>query len=372
MRSQVSIVKCADYRQPQVWNKVKESIDLIGGIEKFVPSGSSVLVKPNLLMATPPETGVDTHPEVVRGVIKVLKEIGCKIYVGDGPSVWGRYAENVDSVYEQSGIKRVCIEEGVELVRFDKRRWRTHFPLTTWIDETQYLVSVPKFKTHEFTLLTGAIKNLYGLVSGTYKTELHKQYFERKSFSKILVDIYEQKRPALSVVDGIVAMEGDGPGTSGKPRQLGLLIAGPDAVAVDSVMAVIMGVKPLDVFTNKEAKARGLGETDINNIDILGERLADVRGRPFLLPVTSLRSRIPQPIVNIIKKFIRYRPVIRHEDCSSCGVCIEACPNKIISRRNGKTYIDYSRCIYCFCCQESCPNSAISIRKSLLARLVGL
>ncbi len=371
MKSKVSIVKCADYSQPQVCSKVKEAIDLFGGIEKFVPSGSSVLVKPNLLMAKPPEAGIDTHPEVVRGVIRVLKQARCKIYVGDGPSVWGGQAENVDSVYEQSGIKRVCAEEGVELVRFDKRRWRTNFPLTTWIDEAQYLVSVPKFKTHEFTLLTGAIKNLYGLVSGTYKTELHKKYFERSEFSKILVDIYEQKKPALSVVDGIVAMEGDGPGTSGRLRQLGLLIAGPDAVAVDSVLAEIMGVRPQDVLTNREANIRGLGESDIGNIDILGERLADIKGRPFLLPTASLRSRIPQPVINLIRRFIYYRPAVQSKECSSCGACIEACPNQVIRRKNGKIYIDYSRCIYCFCCQESCPNSAIRIRKSLLARLAG-
>jgi uncharacterized protein (DUF362 family) len=121
----------------------------------------------------------------VRAAIKLLKEIHCQIYVGDGPSVWGVQAENVDYVYEQSGIKKVCAEEDVELVRFDKRRWRGKFPMTTWIDDCEHLVSVPKFKTHEFTLLTGAVKNLYGLVSGTYKTELHKKYYQREEFSRI-------------------------------------------------------------------------------------------------------------------------------------------------------------------------------------------
>lgn len=372
MTPRVSLVRCPTYDQQLVCEKVKLSIDLLGGMAKFVAPGSSVLVKPNLLMAKPPEAGIDTHPEVVRAVIRALKENRCRIYVGDGPSVWGSQAENVDNVYEQTGMKRLCTEEDVELVRFDKRRWREKFPLTTWLDEVDHLVSVPKFKTHEFTLLTGAIKNLYGLVSGTYKTELHKKYFQRAEFSRILVDIYQQKRPVLSVVDGIVAMEGDGPATSGTLRQLGLIVSGSDAVAVDSVLAAIMGVRPLDVLTNKEASARGLGECDLAHIEVLGERLVDVKGRPFILPVTSLRSRIPQPIINFIKKFIRYRPVVKHGDCNSCGACIEACPNQVIRRENGRTYIDYSRCIFCFCCQESCPNSAIRVRKSILARLVGL
>jgi ferredoxin len=278
----------------------------------------------------------------------------------------------VDYVYEQSGIKKVCAEEDVELVRFDKRRWRGKFPMTTWIDDCEHLVSVPKFKTHEFTLLTGAVKNLYGLVSGTYKTELHKKYYQREEFSRILVDIYGQKRPALSVVDGIVAMEGDGPGTSGTLRDLGLIIAGADGVAIDSVLAVIMGIKPHDVLTNREAEARGLGESNIANIQIAGEILEGLNERPFLLPAASLRSRIPQPVINLIKNFIRYRPVVRYGDCSSCGACIEACPNKAISRKNGKIFIDYSRCISCFCCQEACPNSALKVKKSLLARLTGL
>ncbi|MCX5715204.1 MAG: DUF362 domain-containing protein [Candidatus Omnitrophica bacterium] len=372
MRPQVAVVRCASYEPSLVYEKVKTAIGLLGGIEKFVPSGGCVLVKPNLLMAKPPEAGIDTHPEVVRAVIKVLKENLCKIYVGDGPSVWGAQAENVDNVYEQTGIKRVCREEDVTLVRFDKRRWRGKFPLTTWIDECQYLVSVPKFKTHELTLLTGAVKNLYGLVSGTYKTELHKKYFKPKEFSKIVVDIYEQKKPALSVVDGIVAMEGDGPGTSGSLRQLGLIISGQDGVAVDSVLAQLMGIRPQEVLTNKEAGARGLGECDLNNIEIVGEKPADLGIKPFLLPAASLRSRIPQPIVNFIKRFIKYRPIIQHQDCSSCGVCIETCPNQLIRRKNGRIIIDYSRCIYCFCCQEACPNSAIKVRKSLLAKLTGL
>jgi uncharacterized protein (DUF362 family)/ferredoxin len=316
---------------------------------------------------------VDTHPEVVRAVIKLLKESSCRVYVGDGPSVWGNQAEKVEDVYQESGVKGVCAEEGVELVCFDKRRWRGKFPLSTWLDECQYLVSIPKFKTHEFTLLTGALKNLYGLVSGTYKTELHKKYFEHKDFSRIIVDLYEQARPALTVVDGITAMEGDGPASSGTLRQLGLLFAGADGVAVDSVLAVVMGLKPEDVLTTKEAAFRGLGESKINALDILGERLEDVCGRPFLLPTnSSLRSMIPQPIINILKSFIRFWPKVQQRNCLNCGVCIEACPNQAITRRNSRIEIDYSRCIWCFCCQEACPHAAISVKKSLLARLVSL
>jgi uncharacterized protein (DUF362 family)/NAD-dependent dihydropyrimidine dehydrogenase PreA subunit len=323
-------------------------------------------------MAKEPESGVDTHPEVVRAVIKILKEIDSKILVGDGPSVWGNQIENVDEVYRRTGIKSVCREEGVELVNFDNRRWRGKFPLTTWLDNCDYLVSIPKFKTHDLTILTGAIKNLFGLVSGTYKTELHKNYFELDSFSKILVDIYQEAKPALTVVDGIVAMEGDGPATAGKLRDLNLLLAGSDCVALDSIMALIMGLEPLDIATTKEASARGLGEADIDSIEVCGEKLEEVIDAPFLLPTTSIKKKIPRPIINLAKKLIKYYPCVEQDNCVRCAACIQACPNKIISLKDNRIVFDYAKCISCFCCQEACPNSAIKVKKSILAKIIGL
>jgi len=373
MTSKVSIVRCSSYDSALVLEATRKAIDLIGGAPNFIKPQSSVLVKPNLLMAKEPEFGIDTHPEVVRAVIRILKEIDAKVFVGDSPSVWGEHSERVDEVYEKSGIKSVCEEEKATLVKFDKRRWHGKFPMTTWIDECDYLVSVPKFKTHNLALLTGAIKNLYGLVTGTFKTELHKNYFNAKDFAKILVDIYQEARPDLTIIDGIVAMEGDGPATSGKLRRQNLLLAGSDCVALDSVLSLIMGVKPDDVLTNKEAQERGLGVSDINSIEILGEGLDTVIGKPFLLPSTSmLKRKIPKPVIDLAKKLIKYYPCVEQDNCVLCATCIQTCPNKAISTRKRKIIFDYSKCIACFCCQESCPSSAIRVKKSFFARLIGL
>jgi len=372
MKSKVSIVKCPTYDSALVFDSVKKAVDLIGGISNFIKPESKVLVKPNLLMAKCPESGIDTHPEVVRAVIRLLKEIRCHIYLGDGPSVWGNQAEDVDSVYEESGMKRISIEEGIELVKFNKRRWRGKFPLTTWLDECDYLVSVPKFKTHDLTILTGAIKNLYGLIPGTYKTELHKRYYKAEDFSRNLADIYMEVHPALTIVDGILALEGDGPATSGQPRQCGLLLAGVDCVALDSILALIMGLAPRDILSTKEAARRGLGIADVNSIEILGEKLQSVLGQPFKLPSTSLRKKIPAPIIAIAKNLITFYPRVNHKNCISCGVCINACPAKAISIHFNKVVIDYTRCISCFCCQEVCPSAAIKVKKSILARMIGL
>ena len=373
MNSKISIVRCRSYEPSLVQEATKKAIDLVGGISNFIKPQSKVLVKPNLLMAKEPEFGVDTHPEVVRAVIKILKEISCVIYLGDGPSALGDQLENVGEVYEKTGMQKLSYEEGVELVKFDKRRWHGEFPLTTWLDTCDYIVSIPKFKTHDLTILTGAIKNLYGLVSGTYKMELHKRYFAVEGFAKILVDIYEETRPAFTIIDGIVSMEGDGPATSGKLRNTGLLFAGFDCVALDSVLALIMGLEPLDILTTKEAARRGLGVADINSIEILGEKLEEVIEEPFQLPTPSiLRKKVPRPIIEIVKSLIRYYPRVEHRNCTRCGICIEACPNKVISIRSNRIVIDYSKCISCFCCQEACPESAIKVKKSILAKLVGL
>jgi uncharacterized protein (DUF362 family)/NAD-dependent dihydropyrimidine dehydrogenase PreA subunit len=372
MKSKVSIVKCKNYDPSLVQWAVKKAIELLGGITGYIKPQSKVLVKPNLLMAKEPEAGITTHPEVMRAVIKALKEINCRVFLGDGPSVWGNHAENIAETYEKSGMKKIAQEEDIELVKFDKRRWRGKFPLTTWLDDCDHLVSVPKFKTHDFTILTGAIKNLYGLVSGTYKTEIHKKYFDNLDFANILADIYEQAKPALTIVDGIVAMEGDGPATSGKLRNLGLVIAGPEAVALDSVLALIMGLEPFDILSTKVAAQRQLGVADINSIQICGERLEDVIVGEFKLPSTSLKSKIPRPIIEIAKKLIHFYPKINYNNCTLCAACVGACPGKVMSIKSKRLTIDYSGCISCFCCQEACPYSAIKVKKSIVAKMVGL
>lgn len=372
MNAKVSIVKCKNYEPPLVLETTRKAIDLVGGITNFIKPQSKVLVKPNLLMAIEPQSGVDTHPEVVRAAVRLLKEINCHICLGDGPSVWGNQIENVEEVYRRSGMEKICQDEGIELVKFDKRRWSGKFPLTTWLDNCDYMVNIPKFKTHDLTLLTGAIKNLFGLVPGTYKTELHKNYFRADDFAKILVDIYQQAKPTLTVVDGIVAMEGDGPGTGGKLRNLGLLFAGSDCVALDTIMALIMGLEPFAVLTTKEAVARGLGVADIKSISILGESLEDVMGEPFALPSTTIKKNIPRPIVEIAKKLIKYYPCVEQDNCIQCAACIQACPNKVISLKKNRIVINYRKCISCFCCQEACPNSAIKVKKSVLAKIIGL
>lgn len=373
-KSQVAIVKCASYKQEELFAKIKEALACLGGIETFIRPYSKVLVKPNLLMAIEPEANITTHPEFVRSVIRILKDINCKIYLGDGPSVFGENIENILKVYERTGIQKIAEEEKIELVNFDKRYMHGYFPLTNWVRDCEYIVNLPKFKTHEYMILTGAVKNLFGLVPGTFKLECHKNFHQPERFANVLLDIYEAVRPALSIVDGISGIEGNGPATSGMKRDFGLVLAGGDAVALDSVLSKIMNIRPEYVFTNREAMKRNLGNVDLNNIEIMGYAVSSCAIVNFKLPETSLtqaiRNNLWQPIANVLMRLLTFHPKIDSDVCRLCESCVKNCPQKTIDSKNGKIIIDYSQCISCFCCREVCPYAAIGIKKSLLAKIL--
>jgi len=371
MNSKVSIVKCKDYDKDKLEKAIRKSLDLIGGIECFVKSTDKVLIKPNLLSATTPETAIDTHPEFIRAVIKLVKQTGARIFLGDGPSVWGE-PEDVENVYDKTGVRQVATEENIELIRFDRSIMKSGYPLTTWIDDCDCIISLPKFKTHDLTFLTGAVKNLFGLIPGSYKTELHKKALNPAEFAKVLADIYSIARPTLSIVDGILAMEGDGPASGGIPRNLGLILAGSDAVALDSIMATIMGLRPKDILSTKEAAEKNLGCADLDKIEVAGQRLEEVIVSDFKLPQTSRLNRLPQYFLNVGKILLKSKLSIDSSKCTACGLCVKACPVKAISLKNNCAKINHSKCALCFCCKEVCPQGAVSLKKSLIAKMVGV
>ena len=192
----------------------------------------------------------------------------------------------------------------------------------------------------------------------------------------MLLDVYEAVKPALSIVDGISGIEGNGPATSGTKRDFGLIVASSDAVSLDTVLARIMNTHPDYIYTNKEASRRGIGTADITTIEIQGQTLAASIISDFKLPETSLRqtikNKLPSFIVTFLKKYIYFHPNINSDLCRLCNSCVENCPQRTMSNKGGKIVIDYARCISCFCCKEFCPYAAIKTKKSLLARMMGI
>ncbi|MDP3804293.1 MAG: DUF362 domain-containing protein, partial [Candidatus Omnitrophota bacterium] len=224
--SKVAIARCADYDRDKVFDAVRKAVDLLGGMSEFAKPGMKVLLKPNLLSARTPAEGVDTHPEVVRAVVRLVKSSGATPVVGDSP---GGYGKNIDEVFEISGMKRMAEEEGVELVKFTGSKFVDGIPISRRVFDSDLFISIPKLKTHSITILTAAIKNTFGTIPGLYKAECHSRAPKEEDFAKIIAKVHSIARPHLTVLDGIVGMEGDGP-ASGNLRNMNFIMASRDAV----------------------------------------------------------------------------------------------------------------------------------------------
>ena len=364
--TKVSITRCESYDTGKVYAAVKRSVDLVGGIEAFVRPGMKVLLKPNLLSARFPEDAVDTHPEIVRAVVRLVKSAGAVPYIGDSP---GGYGKNIDEVFEKSGMKRMAEEEGVRLDRFTASRFVSGIPIARQIFDYDRIISIPKFKTHCITILTAAIKNMFGAVVGLYKAECHSRSPKEEDFSKVIAKIYSIAKPHLTVLDGITAMEGDGP-SSGVIRKMNIIMAGEDAVAIDSCLAKIMGVAPLDILVTKEAYEANLGEADLSKIEVLGDDLNNFIAKDFKLPQTTPLKYLPKNVIDCVASLVRFKPYIDIETCRRCNLCKVACPVNCIEIEKDYCRIDYKRCVRCLCCHEVCPYRAISIKRNILTKLV--
>jgi Pyruvate/2-oxoacid:ferredoxin oxidoreductase delta subunit len=174
----------------------------------------------------------------------------------------------------------------------------------------------------------------------------------------------------LTICDGIIAMEGEGPGSSGTLRPMGLIATSPDALALDCVLAFIMGVEPVSIPTIKEAHRRGLVPGGISKPVIVGDPLNAFAAKNFILPKGSILCKLPRWSLFIVKIVLRMKPAIVPERCVPCGVCGQACPAHAISQKAGRAAIDYKKCILCLCCQEICPHQAVVIKKNIFLRML--
>jgi len=366
----VSLKRCRSYDTADVETAVAQAVSALGGIGAFVREGARVLVKPNLLTDAAPEAGITTHPEVVRAVLRLVKSVTPDVVCGDGPSVWGE-KKDVDRVYEMTGMRRVCEEEGVELVYFNTPRLHGRIPLTDWLEKCDCVVNVSKLKTHAFTVLTAGVKNCYGFVVGMNKMKIHGDFPRPADLCRVLVDIFELCRPHLNICDGITAMQGEGPGSSGTLRSMELIAASPDALALDMVLAQVMGLRPEDIPTTREALRRLREEGRAPEVALRGDPLKAFAVRDYILPRTTFFHRAPGWVLFLVKTLLRMRPCIDADRCRVCGVCQKGCPVHAIGDRGGRMVIDGDKCILCLCCQELCPHGAVAVKKSLFLRLIG-
>jgi len=371
MKSAVSIVRCQTYDEDEVLKGLRHSVELIGGIEIFVRKGNRVLLKPNLLYGKAPEKAVTTHPSIIKGVIQIVREAGGIPFIGDSPSVG-----SLIRTAEKAGIKRVADEMNCPLVEFNKPilppkgggKFFKHIEIDRAVLEADVIINLPKWKTHGLTLLTLGVKNLFGCVPGKKKALWHlKAGEDRKVFAQLLVDLYQIIKPSLTLLDGILGMEGNGP-NSGHPISLGLILASRDPLSLDQIVCDLLGMPRESLPTNRVAFEEGLTE---DGVDVVGERVGDVRVQRFKLPPLSKPDwNLPGFLGKALRNALTSQPVFEEGLCDNCDQCIEACSPKALGRRGRGLVFDYGKCIRCFCCQEVCPAGAITIKPGWALKMI--
>jgi uncharacterized protein (DUF362 family)/Pyruvate/2-oxoacid:ferredoxin oxidoreductase delta subunit len=370
--SDVSLARCADYEGDRIFSAITQAVNLLGGMQAFVKPGERVLIKPNLLKAMPPEAAVTTHPEIVRTVIRLVREAGGVAMVGDSPGMG-----DLRNVSRKAGILDIVKDEGATLVDLDevvqvKSQGRfQRFEIARAAYEADAIINLPKLKTHGMTTLTGAVKNLFGCVPGKRKVQWHfNAGVNHELFALMLIELCSLLNPRLTIMDAVIGMEGNGPG-SGEPRQIGVVIAGQDPVAVDVVSSRVVGVAPEKLPLIRAAQSAGYGETRSDRIRILGETLSSVQIGHFRLPPNAhLEWPLPEWARRSLKNAFTSKPVINNLSCIQCGICQSHCPQKAIGSRGNKLEIRYRDCIRCFCCQEFCPQGAITVGRGWALKFV--
>ena len=383
--TKVAIVRCEDYEPGRVQDAVRQALDLIGGLGRVVGAGQRVLLKPNLLRAAPPTRAVTTHPAIIRAMVAAVREAGAIPWVGDSP---GGVQWNVtDRVLEETEVGPAARDAGAEIKDFEASGAEAvecpdavvlkRFGLARAVREADVVVSLPKLKTHCQLLYTGAVKNLLGCLPGGGKIRVHQLAAKASTLSAALLDIYAVVRPRLALIDGILAMEGEGP-SHGKPRHLGLLIASEDSVAADAVACHVIGYPPRAVPLLRQAEERGLGVGDLRKIEVVGVPLEEAVVRDFVRPSNFAFEMIPGFLMKLIGSGVSVRPEIVQELCRKCGMCQRSCPAEAIegvnlpqvsNLREVRLAIDHAKCVRCFCCHELCPHDAIALRRSWFIRL---
>jgi ferredoxin len=273
---------------------------------------------------------------------------------------------------ERVGVKLVNLREAGFVATKTEGRILKEVYLSKIALEADIIVNLPKLKTHSLVILTGGIKNMYGVIPAGLRRQFHGEYVRVEDFSQLLVDIFAAARPHLTIMDGIVAMEGEGPG-SGNLRKLGIILASRDTVALDAVMSLVVGLDPLDVLTTCYASEMGLGISDSNNIIVVGEKIESVAVPDFRLPVTVSKvvlGKAPRVLSRLVVGQISPRPRVQKKNCTACGECVRACPTGAATIPDKTARINDGICIRCMCCHEVCRFNAIIPRRPFFGNLV--
>ena len=332
-----------------------------------------MLLKPNVVNPQPPDMPICTHPSVVRAVAEVVREAGCQIIVADQPCyAMTRTAEYVlgmpgyvEALRDLPADLRLLNAGGYDRVPVDHPFHLPEVVVSRLVRQADVVISLGKAKTHLQTQYTGSIKNMFGALAPKDRLGAHA-VGPGRALGRAVVDIFSVCVPHFALTDAVVGMEGHGP-TAGTSHHVGILAGSLDAVAVDAVVADIVGFKPGEVSPTHYAAERGLGIGDLARIQITGDDPADFRTR-FVRP-PALHARVPGLVNRVGSHLVYCRPIVVRDRCVGCGGCKQVCPGGAITIPK-RAHIDRAACLECYCCIEACPHHAIKVSRSWLSKVL--
>ncbi len=379
MSSRVAIVRCESYDEELVFHAIGRGLGLLGGLDLFASDGEEIVLKPNVLVGSAPSAAVTTHPAVFAAAVRHLQAAGVHVTYGDSPGFG-----NPENAARKSGLGEPADRFSVPFAEFSEGR-QISFPEGHLIKQFFFangaldadgLISLPKFKTHGMARVTGAVKNQFGCIVGPRKGEFHVRMPDIDRFSQMLVDLNLALKPRLYIMDGITAMEGNGP-RGGDPRQMNVILISADPVALDATMCRMMALDPAMVGTNVYGQEYGLGTYE--DVELVGDPIEEFVAEDYDVNRSPASTTGRGDAGPFARNMIVPKPYIVPELCTKCGTCVKVCPvePKAVDwatpggAKDGKPPVHtYSRCIRCYCCQEMCPEKAIKVRTPLLGRII--
>lgn len=324
----------------------------------FTVERCRVLLKPNLLAGKAPRRAVNTHPQFIKVLAGMFLEKSCEVYVGDSPGY-----ESTERALRGSGTMDVIQELGLKVASFDRRLPKRSQGISPYRDfllgedpaDFDIIVNLPKLKTHAMMGLTLGVKNVFGFVPRFEKAKWHlRAGRDARLFAAILIDIYTIVKPSITILDGILGMDGEGP-SSGRPRELGIVAVSQDALALDAFIESSLGLGSRLPLTGL-----GLEKGLIEKADVINFGMPAVHD--FVMPkAMDVGWNLPSVVRNVMKRVFVKKPKCAHELCKKCGICAEVCPAGALTSDEEFPAFDYKACIRCYCCQEMCPEGAIRV-----------
>lgn len=382
--TQVYAASCPDYGQAEVC--IRALVEQMGGMDRFVRPGERIVLKANLLRAAPPESAICTHPAVVEAVARLVKEAGGTPVICDSPGGALHKEAVLRSLFEKTGMAAAAAAAGAELsmdsstrtVSLPEGKVLRQAEIITPVAEADGVIDLCKMKTHVLMSMTGAVKNLFGVIPGLSKVGYHATHPDHETFADVLLDLTGYVKPRLSLMDGILAMEGDGPGSSGTPRQAGLLLASANPLALDTAAGAIMNLPRQDNPVLLAAERRGLTPCRMEDVELIGGTVEELRMADYKFPASTKSNLmdflgpLARPAERLCKKALSQTPRIDGAKCVGCGICAKSCPGQAIAMTapGKKARISQNACIHCYCCHELCPQKAVELHQSWLGRLL--